>query len=245
MLADLKGIVTLLIGGGAGIGKYMAKALWEAGATLICISKEYEITFPDDCYKFEGDIFDEKFLKQCIEKIKKKQLNIDVLINNIGYGTNDFCEKIEEYELQKMIDLNVRSHLYLFKILFKDSYTRPRQVISISSTFSRVALPTLSVYAATKCALLALVKNLAEKYSDISFICVCPGYMKHKKHVKYFQSEYGKRFMKEKIPLKRVGDPQDELAPIIALLCSPIYRDVHYMELFVDGGLSAHVSMEE
>ena len=88
-----------------------------------------------------------------------------------------------------------------------------------------------------------LTRSLAKELDNISFACICPGYMIHKKHITYFSSEAGRNFLKYRIPLQRVGNPLKELVPIV-VLCATTLNEIKYVELFVDGGLSAYVGEE-
>lgn len=241
MVKDNKNINVLITGAGTGLGAYMAKALHDCGMNVICVSKEYESEYSRDYLVFWGDIFDEEFMSKTFDIISKKIGNIDVLINNIGYGNNSTVEHNDYDEYLKMFRLNVKSQYQLFKMCI--ARNNIRRVINIASAYAKVTFPTLGVYAATKTASLELTRNLSEKYKNISFACICPGYMIHKKHIKYFSTQEGHYFLKYRIPLRRVGLPKEELIPAV-LLCATVLKNIRYIELFVDGGLSAHVGEE-
>ncbi len=245
MVVDLNNTVILITGAGTGLGMEIAKGLYNNGAKVASISLDYEYIFPDDTLTYKGDIFDTNFLEESVKDILNNYGHIDILINNIGYGTNAFCEELSESEFFKMFKLNVVSQYFMIKFLNEKFNINLEKVINISSAYSRVTLPTLGGYAATKFSALDLTKKLSKEFSNITFACICPGYMQHKKHVKYFSSEYGKSFLYNRIPLQRVGNPELELIPSIILLCSPIYRKTRYIELFIDGGLSAYKTGEE
>lgn len=219
----------------------MVKQLYEEGMKVICISKEYDYIFPSNILTFQGDIFDDNFLEDAISNILEEVGGIDVLINNIGYGVNSLMENQTEEELENMFRLNVASHLRMVKRCV--NLGNLKRVINIASTYAKVTFPTLEVYAATKRATLMLTRSLAKELDNISFACICPGYMIHKKHITYFSSEAGRNFLKYRIPLQRVGNPLKELVPIV-VLCATTLNEIKYVELFVDGGLSAYVGEE-
>lgn len=238
MVKEDKSINVLITGAGTGLGLHMAKALYNEGMNVVCISKEFEIENSTDYLVFSGDIFDDEFLNNTFNSISEKIGNIDVLINNIGYGSNSMFDNSDYDEYLKMFRLNVKSQYRLFKICVAKNNIR--RVINIASAYSKVTFPTLGVYAATKTASLELTRNLSEKYKNISFACICPGYMIHKKHIKYFSTQEGQNFLKYRIPLRRVGNPAKELIPAI-LTCVKVLKDIKYIELFIDGGLSAYI----
>lgn len=228
----------LITGAGTGLGLHMARALSNEGMNVICISKEFEDESSTDYVTFSGDIFDDEFINKTFDCISREIGNIDVLINNIGYGSNSVFDNGDYDEFLKMFRLNVKSQYRLFKMCVEKNNIK--KVINISSAYSKVTFPTLELYAATKKASLELTRNLSEKYKNISFACICPGYMIHKKHIKYFSTKEGRNFLKYRIPLKRVGNPTKELIPAI-LTCVRVIKNIRYIELFIDGGLSAYV----
>jgi len=240
----LHNTVIFITGAGTGIGTQIAMRLYESGARLACVSLQYDYVFPQDCLTYTGDIFDQEFMSKSLADLKKNVGKIDVLINNIGYGMNAVCDDISEYEFTKMLRLNVESQVNMLRKMECDMRFGLRKVINIASSYAYIPLPTLEAYAATKRASLQMTREMAEEFPNLSFACVCPGYMKHPKHVQYFSSDSGQRFLYHKIPMKRVGDPFSELTPAVLLLCCPEWNTSRYIEMVIDGGLSAHIGLE-
>lgn len=241
---QLEDTVVLITGAGTGLGLSIAKGLYACKAKISCISLDYETEYPVDCLTFKGDIFEESFVRGALDKIIRAYGKIDILINNIGFGTNELCENMQLEEYEKMFRLNLFSQKMMIEYVNEHTKSKIEKVINISSTFSKAAIPTLTGYASTKRGSLELTRQLANEYESISYACVCPGYFQHKKHIDYFKSDAGKRFLTTRLPLRRLGIPSKELVPAIITLCSSTMRKIKYIELFIDGGLSAYDGKE-
>ena len=106
---------------------------------------------------------------------------IDVLINNAGFGLHDKHADLNLDELNAMLHLNilaVSSLCHLFANRMKHSKTStPKTIINIGSTSAFQPIPMLAAYAASKAFVVSFTEALAIelKENDIDVHCVCPG----------------------------------------------------------------------
>ena len=111
--------------------------------------------------------------------------DIDMLVNNAGFGTNGvFADLPLERELEE-IDLNVRAltrlcHAGLGAMRAKRSGT----IINVASTAAYQPIPFMATYAATKAYVLSLSESLHEeaRADGVTVTCLCPGFTKTEFH---------------------------------------------------------------
>ena len=174
----------LVTGASSGIGKEIAYYLASLGIDLIIVARNKE-----NLEKIKSDVNVNVKIITMDLKIKEnvfklydmvKSDNIDILINNAGFGLfGTFNETDLDRELE-MIDLNVTTYhiltkLFLFDFLKKDS----GYILNVCSSAGFMAGPRLSTYYATKNYItkltLAINEELRQKKSNVSISALCPG----------------------------------------------------------------------
>ena len=117
----------------------------------------------------------------CMELYKEvKKENIDILINNAGFG---MCGFFDEESLDReldMIDLNVKSLHTLTKLFLKDFIKKDKgYILNVASSAGFMPGPLMATYYASKGYVLslssALYEELRRKGSSVSISCLCPG----------------------------------------------------------------------
>src|SRR6185295_12574623 len=115
---------------------------------------------------------------QLFEETKKRELEIDMLINNAGFGSmGDFVKLDLERELA-MIQLNIRAVVDLTHRFIGPMRERKRgTIINVASTAAFQAVPYMATYAATKAFVLSFSEALDEKNRPhgIHVMALCPG----------------------------------------------------------------------
>ena len=174
----------LITGASSGIGKDMARILSHKGYELILVARSEE--------KLEAlkkrlktkteiiplDLSKEEACFELYEKVKKE--NIDVLINNAGFGLfGKFTETSLEEELN-MIDLNIKAVHILTKLFLKDFKERNRgSILNVASSAAFSPGPLLATYYATKAYVLrlteAIYEELRRENSEVYNGALCPG----------------------------------------------------------------------
>ena len=176
----------LITGASSGIGKCFAETLDQMGAKLILTARS-EDKLNDMAEKMNnaivipGDLSDKEYPKKLHAEIKEKNIKVDILINNAGFGySGKFLDNsIENYE--EMIAVNINSLVKLSHLFLNDMVNRKDcGIINISSLASFQPIPYFSIYAATKAFVTSFTQSLYEEYRDlnINILCVCPGYTK-------------------------------------------------------------------
>ncbi len=186
-MMDFRGKNVLITGASSGIGLAMAKDFASRGANLILtarsIDKLLELADELKGKNTEVNVFIEDIslpgsANKLFSEINKAGLDIDLLVNNAGYGRwGNFDEcPMEDYE--NMIHLNITSltelsYLYAKKMAKKGA----GGIINVASTAAFFPIPYSAVYAATKSYVLSLSEALHFEYSrkGVHVMAVCPG----------------------------------------------------------------------
>lgn len=179
---------TLITGASSGIGLNLAHTFAKNNHNLVLIArnrgalsllkKNLESLYKIDIKIISLDISGETGAVNLYEAVKKKQLEVDILINNAGIGYHgEFIEKEIQSDLD-LINLNIITPTVLTKLFLQDMLKIGRgKVFNIASTAAFQSGPLMSVYYGTKSYLLNFSEGVAEELrdSDIRVITLCPG----------------------------------------------------------------------
>ncbi|MBQ7667740.1 MAG: SDR family oxidoreductase [Clostridia bacterium] len=174
----------LVTGASSGIGRDMARVLSSKGYDLILVARRVErLEELKKELKTNVEVIGADLSKadECIglyEKVKNK--NIDILINNAGFGVfGEFTESDLTKELA-MIDVNVKAVHILTKLFLKDFKKRDSgYILNVASSAAFAAGPLLSSYYGTKNYVLRLTEAIYEELrhdkSKVYVGVLCPG----------------------------------------------------------------------
>lgn len=251
-LFDLKGKVSLVSGGGDGIGRAMAIGLADAGSDVVVFSRRVE-----KCEAVAGeiedhggralalacDILNEAEIERVVAETLRVFGKIDVLVNNSGRTWGASPEDITFDDWKKVIDLNLNATFRCTQIIGREMIKRRKgKIINISSyAGSRGTDPAYLnaiPYNASKGALNILTKDLAVKWAqhNITVNAIAPGWFPTRM-TRWTFDTCGEA-IQERIPLKRYGK-MEEIMGVIVFLASPASNYLTGQIIAVDGGLSA------
>lgn len=174
----------LITGASSGIGKNMAYYLAELGYDLILVSRSKdEMNKIKDQVKVNVkvivlDLLKEEKVFDLYKKVKKE--NIDILINNAGFGLFGLFSKTDLTRELEMIDLNIRAYHILTKLFLQDFIKRDSgYILNVCSSAGFMAGPRLSTYYATKNYVtkltMAINEELRQMKSNVHISALCPG----------------------------------------------------------------------
>ncbi len=185
---NLKGKTALITGASSGIGKSFAYLLAAKGAHLILVarskSKLEEIAQDIQqrnqvkTHVYQQDLSQLGSARHLYDQIQSNGLNVDLLINNAGFGKWGKFEDFSLEEYSKMIQLNITSLMDLCHLYIEDFKKKPEAgIINVGSTASFMPVPYSAVYAATKSFVLNFTEGLVGELSStkIRVFCLCPG----------------------------------------------------------------------
>lgn len=180
--------VSLVTGASGGIGEEFARRLAARGESLVLVARSEEklITLCNElgrahsvnCQHVALDLSDRDAPRRLFEETRSRGLDVEMLVNNAGFGSmGEFLSLDLERELN-MIDLNVRALAALTHLYLKPMRERGRgNVINVASTAAFQPVPYMATYAATKAFVLSFSEALWEenRARGIRVLALCPG----------------------------------------------------------------------
>jgi NAD(P)-dependent dehydrogenase (short-subunit alcohol dehydrogenase family) len=248
---DLSDKVALVTGGTTGIGRATAELFHAAGAR-VAITGQNEDTLaaarrelPEDVLVLHADVRSIADSARAVERIRSEWGKIDVLFLNAGIAKLAPFEAVDEAFYDEHMAVNVKGVVFTLKQALPILAPGASVIVTTSLAGQRGA-SHMSIYAATKGAVAALVRTLALELAprNIRVNSLSPGTVHTRIQPKFglpaeVQASLEREFAK-KIPLGRFGQAA-EVAAAALFLASPAAAYVTGIELEVDGGLSAVV----
>jgi uncharacterized protein len=179
---------TLITGASSGIGAAFARKLAARGRNVLLVARSEDklIALCNELGRLTSiraqylalDLLQPDAAAQLLEETKKRELDIEMLINNAGFGSmGDFTKLDLNHELD-MIQLNVRALVDLtHRFLVPMRERKQGTIINVASTASFQAVPYMATYAATKAFVLSFSEALWEenRLHGIHVMALCPG----------------------------------------------------------------------
>lgn len=174
----------LITGASSGMGRDMAKYLLNLGYNIIAVAKNKENLdkefkeYKDKVKTYAYDLTKEIECIKLYEEVKKE--NIDILINNAGFGdSGNFTETKLNKEMD-MIDLNIKAYHILTKLFLKDFVKRDYgRILNVASIAGFMPGPYMATYYASKNYIvslsLAIYEELKKDKSKVKISIFCPG----------------------------------------------------------------------
>lgn len=258
-LFNLTGKNILITGGNGHLGKAMCEALAEYGATLIIVSKN-DIKNQELCkylsekYKNKNrnyylDLENTESIEKTIKKIILDYKKIDVLINNSYFGAGGKFHEMPYENWKKGIQGSLDIAFLCTQAVIKNMLEHKEgKIINISSMYGIISPNVFDLYSGEECdkyynpinygsgkaGIIQFTKYIAAVYGKEGVTCNCisPGTFPSEQIQK---NELFVKRLTEKVPLKRIGKPED-LKGAIVFLCSDSSNYVNGHNLVIDGG---------
>jgi NAD(P)-dependent dehydrogenase (short-subunit alcohol dehydrogenase family) len=258
----LDGRVAFLSGATGHLGRFMAKALAEAGARVVLNARHSELleTFAEELEKRGHhastacfDVTDEGAVAQNISHIGKEHGRLDIIVNNAGQGRPGSIESTTSADFEQIYRVNVIAAGLIMQAaipLLRESakLTAGSSVVNIASMYGSVS-PDPSIYGtsgsnsppsygAAKAGLIQLTRYAACHLAAdrIRVNCISPGPFPAERYLESDSSFHDR--LKAKVPMGRTGDPQELSGPLL-FLASDASSYVTGVNLAVDGGWTA------
>lgn len=237
--------VAVITGAGSGIGRATAIMFAGLGAQLALVDvNEDNLRLTVDniihkscaCRSYICDVSDDKSLELVFKDILK-QTPVDILVNAAGIWESIPVLKLKRAEIERMMSINYIGSFNAIKLVIRQMIKkRSGNIICVASLAGKTgSLIGSSHYAASKGALLALVRSLAREYGkyNININAVTPGLIDTPMGT--LTGGRSKRNYVKATALKRVGKPE-EVAAVITFLASGLSSYVTGQSWNVCGG---------
>ena len=173
----LDGRVALITGGNRGLGFAMAKALGEAGASVVVTSRREDRAMKSATTLAENtgqrtmgiavDVTDAEQIESMIQTVVKEFGHIDILVNNAGINIRKPIEEFDEASWDLVQDTNLKAPFLCSRTAARYmKEQRYGRIINLSSMLGLVALPERSAYCSSKGGLIQLTRVLALEWAS-------------------------------------------------------------------------------
>jgi NAD(P)-dependent dehydrogenase (short-subunit alcohol dehydrogenase family) len=245
--AKLEGKVALVTGAARGIGRACAISLAEAGADVVLGLREKSTgqELAGEIRKLgrkvlpvQMDISQMDQIRSAVAEGIKHMGHIDILVNNAGIGAPNKAEDVFEKDFDETVNVNLKGTFFtsqvVGRLMIKQKFGR---IVNLSSQAGFVALESESIYCLTKAAISHLTKCLALEWAkyNITVNAVAPTFIRTPGTEKWLGNEEFNQSVIRRIPLGRVGEP-NEVAASVVFLASPQASLITGTTLMIDGG---------
>ena len=239
---NLTGKRALVTGSTQGIGWAIASCLAEHGAEVFVhggtslekCTKAAEringITYP---------VLQDLSWHDCAEKLYTQTSNVDILVLNASVQYSKAWDQITEEEFDHQIDTNLRASFSLTQKYAPHMIAQKwGRIVMIGSVQQHKPHKDMAIYAATKCAQMSLVQNLAKQFAPygVTVNNLSPGVIATPRCESALTDDEYRPIVLGRIPMGIPGQALD-CAGAALLLCSEESRYITGIELLVDGGM--------
>ncbi len=249
-LFDLSGRSAIITGGSRGLGKEMAEALAEAGASLMLCARRAEWLdetvneFRERGFEAESMLCDTSAADQVqavVDRTVEKFGKVDILVNNAGISWGAMPEQMPLEKWQKVLDVNLTG-CFLFaqaagREMLKQESGSIINITSVSGITSSANGPYYAGYVASKAGLIGLTRELAASWGrkGIRVNAIAPGFFRSRLAdpvIDIYESS-----IRETNPIPRIGE-EGELKGAAVFLASDASSYITGQTLVVDGGMT-------
>ncbi len=233
----------LITGAGKGIGEQLVQSAIKNGAFVYAVIKDKR-----DNRKFKenknlkiynGNVKNKNLFKKIFKDSEKEQKKINCLINNAGVRFRKKFLKIESKELKDVFETNFFSIFSILQLTSEFWIKRKIQgsVINLASIVGQTGFEDLSVYAATKGAVISLTKSFSVEMAKygIRANSISPGFTKTSFYEKFKKKKKLYNWTLSRIPMKRWGTT-DEISNLILFVISDKSKYLNGENISIDGG---------
>ena len=239
--------IAIVTGAGRGIGHAIALRLASEGARIACVSRteanakrtadELNKSRIDSARAYAVDVSEHAAVEKVGADILEHFGRVDVLVNNAGVTRDGLAMRMPLHDWDSVINTNLRGAFSFTQTVVRAMIKqRSGRIINISSVIGLMGNAGQTNYAASKAGLIGLTKSLARELASrgITVNAIAPGYIST--DMTNALAEDIQKSIQDKIPLKRVGTPE-EIAAAVAFLASAEAAYITGQTLCVDGGI--------
>lgn len=222
---NLSGKTAFITGGSRGIGKTIVEVLQNGGAKVIAPPRS------------ELDLSDISSIEAYIQK--QRSMKVDIFIHCAGINELAGINEISQDLLSRVYDVNLFAPIHLLKAFCPNMQeSKWGRVVFVSSLYGIVSRERRIAYSSSKNAMTGLCKSLAIELggNNILVNSVAPGYVMTDMTRKNLSEEEIKN-IESQMPTHRFQTTED-IANLIAFLCSDLNQSITGQLIAVDGGFT-------
>ena len=231
----------LITGSTQGIGKALAMAFVKAGYQ-VCVhcSKDFGKAeqVRDEIGAHKAVVCDLSNMDE-VNRLYQKTGAVDCLILNASVQYKELWQDITDETFDRQFDVNVKSTLKLMQAYYPAMKEKGfGRIVTIGSVNQYRQHAELSVYSATKCAVMKLVEVIAKQVAPygVTVNNVSPGAIATPRNESVYNDEEKRKAVEACIPMGRFGTPEDCVGTVL-MLCSEQGAYITGTDIVIDGGM--------
>jgi NAD(P)-dependent dehydrogenase (short-subunit alcohol dehydrogenase family) len=245
------GKVCIVTGAGSGIGRASAIRLAEEGARITCVDvneaglRETVETIGETAFAELADVSDDAQVRAYTDRTVERWGRLDVAFNNAGVNLPTVFHEAPDDLIERTIAVNLKGAIYGCRAAIPHLLAAGGgSIINTGSVNSLVSEPFLSIYAATKGAILMLSRSIALDYAKLNIRCncLCPGWVDTPVNYAHAEMLGGLEKVYASIdsfqPIGRPGEPR-EIANVVLFLASDESSFMTGSAVVADGAMTA------
>lgn len=231
----------LITGSTQGIGKAIAKAFVKEGYEVVVhgsreLSKAERVR--EEIGAHQAVVCDLSNMNE-VNELYAKTGAVDCLILNASVQYKELWSEVSDETFDKQFDINVKSTLKLMQAYYPKMKEKGfGRIVTIGSVNQYRQHPELSVYSATKCAVMKLVEIIAKQAAPFGVTVnnVAPGAIATPRNESVYNNAEQRKAVEAVIPMGRFGTPEDCVGAVL-MLCSEQGSYITGADIVIDGGM--------
>jgi 3-oxoacyl-[acyl-carrier protein] reductase len=250
MKIDLTGRVALVTGGGRGIGRAIAQALAESGATVTVNYKGNAAAAEETvaaiaaaggkAAAMQADVSDSADAERLIKATLEAHGKLDILVNNAGITRDGLLMRMKDEDFDAVLATNLRGVFLCTRAALRPM-TKQRwgRIVNLSSVIGLIGNAGQANYAAAKAGIIGFTKATAREIAsrNVTVNAIAPGFIETE--MTGVLGEETRKAILEQIPLGRFGRPE-EVAALVCFLASEAGGYLTGQTFAIDGGMVMH-----
>ncbi|KXG76013.1 3-oxoacyl-[acyl-carrier-protein] reductase [Thermotalea metallivorans] len=244
---NLSGKTAVITGGSRGIGRAIALKLAELGANIAINytstpHKAEEVValvrqMGREAIAIRADVSDGEQVQHMMKEVEEKFSTIDILVNNAGITRDTLLMKMKDEDWDQVMAINLKGTYNCTKAVSRKMMKqRSGKIVNIASVVGVMGNVGQANYAASKAGIIGFTKSVAKELATrgINVNAVAPGFIQTE--MTDVLSDEVKEALLNSIPMRQLGTPED-VANVVAFLCSDDARYITGQVIHVDGGM--------
>ena len=240
---ELEGQIAIVTGGSRGIGRAISAELAAAGASVAVVARSLEgaasvaAHLAEPGHGFACDVADPAACRELVAAVGEALGPPGILVNNAGITRDNILPRMKDEEWTQVLDTNVSGAFYLTRAVARGMMKRRAgRIVNISSIVGLTGNRGQTNYAASKAALNAFTKSVAQELAGRGVLAnaVAPGFVDTEMTAAL--PDDARELLLARVPMGRMGQPE-EIARVVRFLAGPAASYITGQVIVVDGGM--------